>query len=87
MDKVVKLKIKKEIGNQKELSVIKLKGQLISKGYTEIIHFVEEDEQFYINAFTLASATRDVVHNFILDFITQENLDDTIVLYSNKMTK
>lgn len=80
MDKVVKLRIKKEIDNRKELNVIKLKGQLISKGYTEIIHFIQEDDQFYINSFTIAPGTKDVVQKFILDFITKENLSDIILL-------
>lgn len=87
MDKILKLKIKKEIGNQKELTVIRLKGLLVSRGYTEIIHFIEEDDVFYINSFTIASVTNELVLNFILDFIAKENLSDIILLHSNKIAK
>jgi hypothetical protein len=34
MDKTIKLRVKKELDNKSELKVLKLKGNLISKGYT-----------------------------------------------------
>ncbi len=43
MDKTIKLWVKKEIDNSSELKVLKLKGTLISKGYTEIIHIANEN--------------------------------------------
>ena len=42
MNKTIKLRVKKEIDRESELKVLKLKGTLISKGYTEIIHIEDE---------------------------------------------
>jgi hypothetical protein len=52
MDKTIKLRVKKEIDNNGELKVLKLKGTLISKGFTEIIHIADENEDFYLNSFS-----------------------------------
>ncbi len=52
MDKTIKLRVRKEIDNSNELKVLKLKGTLITKGYTEIIHIADESEDFYLNSFS-----------------------------------
>jgi hypothetical protein len=52
MDKTIKLRVKKEIDRSNELKVLKLKGSLITKGYTEIIHIADENEDFYHNSFS-----------------------------------
>lgn len=51
MNKTIKLRVKKEIERDKELKVLKLKGTLISRGYTEIIHIADENEDFHLNTF------------------------------------
>jgi hypothetical protein len=80
MDKTIKLRVKKEIGNSNELKVLKLKGALITKGYTEIIHIADENEDFYLNSFSTSSVIKKDVENFVLDYISNNNLADTITL-------
>ncbi|WP_348810620.1 hypothetical protein [Flavobacterium maritimum] len=80
MDKTIKLRVKKEIGNSNELKVLKLKGALITKGYTEIIHIADENEDFYLNSFSTSSVIKKDVENFVLDYISNNNLAGTITL-------
>jgi hypothetical protein len=80
MDKAIKLKVKKGLDSDQELKIIKLKGTLISKGYTEIIHIADENDNFYLNSFSTSIEIKNEAQDFILDFITKENLGDTITL-------
>ncbi|WP_348812433.1 hypothetical protein [Flavobacterium maritimum] len=84
MDKIIKLRVKKEIGNSNEVKVLKLKGALITKGYTEIIHIADENEDFYLNSFSSSPAHKKEAEDFILDYISNHNLTDTITLVSTK---
>ncbi|WP_016989517.1 hypothetical protein [Flavobacterium sp. ACAM 123] len=80
MDKTIKLRVKKEIDNKSELKVLKLKGNLISKGYTEIIHIEDENTASYLNSFSTSPDNKIEVEIFILDHITEHDLADTISL-------
>ena len=84
MDKTITLRVKKEIENSSELKVLKLKGTLISKGYTEIIHIADENTEYYLNSFSTSPENKKEVEDFVLDYITNHNLDDTITLVSTK---
>ncbi len=84
MDKTIKLRVKKEIGNDNELKVLKLKGALIAKKYTEIIHIADENEDFYLNTFSSSPAHKKEAEDFILDYISNNNLADTITLVSTR---
>nr|WP_315167549.1 hypothetical protein [uncultured Flavobacterium sp.] len=84
MDKTIKLRVKKEIDNSSELTVLKLKGTLISKGYTEIIHIADENEDFYLNSFSTSPENKKEAEHFVLDYILDNNLMDTITLVSPK---
>jgi len=81
MDKAIKLKVRKELDSQQQLNIIKLKGSLISKGYTEIIHILDQDDEFHINSFATPSETTNEVQEFITAFIYKENLADTITIF------
>ncbi|PXY43162.1 hypothetical protein [Flavobacterium hydrophilum] len=81
MDKAIKLKVRKELNGQQQLNIIRLKGTLISKGYTEIIHILDQDDEFHINSFETPSETTNEVQEYITAFISKENLTDTITLY------
>ncbi|WP_456311736.1 hypothetical protein [Pseudomonas shirazensis] len=81
MEKAIKLKVRKEVNGHQQFNIIKLKGSLISKGYTEIIHILDQDDEFHINSFETAVGTTDEVQEFIKDFITKENLADTVTLF------
>jgi hypothetical protein len=81
MDKAIKLKVRKELDSQQQLNIIKLKGSLISKGYTEIIHILDQDDEFHINSFATPSESNNEVKEFIEAFIYKENLADTITIF------
>ena|GEM_PF-1277375 len=80
MDKTIKLRVKKEIDNSNELKVLKLKGKLITKGYTEIIHITDENDNFYLNSFSTSPDHKKEAEDFVLDYITSNDLTDTITL-------
>lgn len=82
MDKTIKLRVKKEIDNNGELKVLKLKGTLISKGFTEIIHIADENEDFYLNSFSTSPDHKKEVEDFVLDYISSHDLEGTITLLS-----
>ncbi|MDQ6531946.1 hypothetical protein [Flavobacterium sp. LHD-85] len=83
----VKLQVRKELNGKQQLSIIKLKGSLISRGYTEIIHINDQDEDFHINSFETAVENRNEVHNFIKTFINQAELTDLVILLGNRINK
>ena len=84
MDKTIKLRVKKESGNDDELKVLKLKGALIAKKYTEIIHIADENEDFYLNSFSTSPENKKEAEHFVLDYISDNNLMNTITLVGTK---
>ncbi|MNY55604.1 hypothetical protein D3C86_1915940 [compost metagenome] len=84
MNKTIKLRVKREIDRDIELKILKLKGSLITKGYTEIIHIADENEDFYLNSFSSSPAHKKEAEDFILDYISNNNLTDAISLVSTK---
>jgi hypothetical protein len=80
MDKTIKLRVKKEIDNGDELKVMKLKGTLISKRYTEIIHIADENDDFYLNSFSISPDLKKDVEDFVLSYISTHDLTDKIAL-------
>lgn len=81
MDKAIKLKVRKELDSQQQFNIIKLKGNLISRGYTEIIHILDQDDEFHINSFETPVESTGEVKEFITAFINKENLAETISLF------
>lgn len=82
MNKTIKLRVKKEIDRESELKVLKLKGTLITKGYTEIIHIEDENEDFYVNTFSISTDLKKEAENYILEYISSHNINDIITLLS-----
>lgn len=82
MNKTIKLRVRKEIDRESELKVLKLKGTLITKGYTEIIHIEDENEDFYVNTFSTSKDLKKEAENYILDYISSHNVNDIITLLS-----
>ena len=78
MEKSVKLQVRKDLNNQQQQNVIKLKGNLISRGYTEIIHILDLDDDFNINYFETPAETKIEVLEFINTFIDRENLTEAV---------
>ncbi|SHL79380.1 hypothetical protein [Flavobacterium xinjiangense] len=80
MNKTIKLRIKREIDRDIELKILKLKGSLITKGFTEIIHIADENTEYYLNSFSTSPENKKEVEHFVLDYITNHDLSDTITL-------
>ena len=78
MEKAIHLKVRKDLDPHQQLTIIKLKGSLISKGYTEIIHILDQDDEFHINTFETQPDKRNEVQQYIGAFISEENLSKTI---------
>jgi len=78
MGKAIQLQVRKELNGRQQFNIIKLKGSLISKGYTEIIHISDQDDEFHINSFETKMEARGEVQEFIQDFIMKEDLANTI---------
>jgi hypothetical protein len=76
--------VRKEIGNSDELKVLKLKGALIAKKYTEIIHIADENEDFYLNSFSTSPENKKEAEHFVLNYISDNNLMNTITLVNTK---
>ena len=80
MEKAVTLQVRKELNGRQQQEIIKLKGSIISKGYTEIIHILDKDDEFHINSFETPVERRDEVQDFIKAFINQADLADTVTI-------
>lgn len=80
MQKEIRLQVKKDLDPHQQLTVIRLKGSLISKGYTEIIHILDQDEYFHVNTFETSPELRNEVQQYIATFIDSENLLETVSL-------
>lgn len=78
MQKAIQLKVRKDLDARQQHTILKLKGSLISKGYTEIIHIRDHDEEFHVNTFETDLDKRNEVQQFIMAFIDRENLFDAI---------
>lgn len=80
MQKQVRFRVKKDLESRQQLRVIKLKGSLISKGYTEIIHIMDQDQQYHLNTFETQSDKQNEVRQYIAAFISSENLSEAITI-------
>lgn len=67
---------------RQQSNIIKFKGSLISQGYTEIIHILDQDAEFHINSFDIESRTGIEVHKFITAFVARNQLEDSVSIFS-----
>lgn len=82
MKSAIKLQARKELNSLQHLDIIKLKGGLISNGYTEIIHITDKDDEFHMNCFETGIENKDEVHEFIKTFINKTDLRDIVNIFS-----
>lgn len=80
MNSTIKLRVKKGIDNKSEFEVIKLKGSIIAVGFTEIIHFTDENEEFYLNSFSTTVAKKKSAEDFVSGYISNHDLNDLVTL-------
>ncbi|BFM45100.1 hypothetical protein CFS9_37410 [Flavobacterium sp. CFS9] len=79
MEKTIRLKVRKDLDAQQQSGVIKLKGTLISKGYTQIIHILDLNEEFHVNTFETPSEKTAEAMQYIAAFISAEKLLDAVM--------
>jgi len=78
MEKTIQLQVRKDLDAREQHTILRLKGSLITKGYTEIIHILDQDEYYHINTFETSSEKRNEVQQYIAAFINQENLLEAV---------
>lgn len=80
MEKAIKLKVSTELNNYQQIMIKKLKKNLISKGYTEIIHDLHQDEDFNVNSFETILSNKKEVYQFVRNFINLAHLSEIITI-------
>jgi len=80
MNKIIRFRVKREVDSGRERTIIKLKGSLIAKGYTDIIHISDENENFYLHTFSTPSKDEKKAKTFMQEYILLTGLSDAIVL-------
>ena len=76
----IRFRIKKEIDTPTARMILKLKGSLIAQSYTDIIHFEDEGEDFYMHYFQSIDTKSTQAFDFIKTFSEENNLNDSIIL-------
>lgn len=87
MTTTIRLRIKKDIDAATEKKILKLKGNLIAQSFTDIIHFDDEGEDYYINYFTVAPAIKDEVMEHIHQNIEKAGLMTIMELLASPSAK
>jgi len=80
MDTVIRFKVKKDLDNRKHQSLLRLKGSIIAKGFTDIIHISDEGEEFHVNSFSVLQDQKAAILEYITLYVKQNSLDSTIAL-------
>lgn len=78
MTNPIRLRIKKDIDAATEKKILKLKGNLITEGFSEIIHISDEGEEHYINSFV--ADPRPEALGFIAAYIIEAKLQDIVLV-------
>lgn len=76
----ITLRVPKDIDAATERKIRKLKGSLIAKSLTDIIHFDDDGEAFYIHYFTTLPEKKQEALNYISLFIAEDALTDVVVI-------
>jgi len=78
MNNTIRLRIKKDIDALTEKKILKLKGSIIAQSFTDIIHFDDDGEDFYVNYFLVAPGKRDEIIAYIRSYIESAMLPTLI---------
>lgn len=79
MDSIIRLRVKKDIDARQHKSLLELKGSIIAKGYTDIIHINDEGEAFHINSFITAHDKSEVT-GYINSLLEAMQLSESVWL-------
>lgn len=80
MNTIIRLKIKKEVDTPTARKILKLKGSLIAQSFTDIIHYDDEGDEFYVHHFSTPTQKKHEVLDYASSFISQELLTDIIII-------
>lgn len=80
MTTTIRLRIPKDIDAATERKIRKLTGSLIAQSFTDIIHFDDDGEDFYIHYFTTPLGKKNDAITFISLFITEEALTEVATI-------
>ncbi|PZR19106.1 MAG: hypothetical protein DI539_15145 [Flavobacterium psychrophilum] len=80
MTTIIRFRVKKDIDPVTARKILKLKGNLIAQSFTDIIHFDDDGEEFYIHYFTISSERKLDVITYTSSFIADEVLTDAVTV-------
>lgn len=80
----IAIKFKKDLDTFTEKKILRLKGGIISEGFTDIIHIDDDGYDFYINHFVTESSGSENVVNYIEAYIKKETLEGVITIVKNR---
>lgn len=80
MTTTIRLRIKKEMDATTEKKVLKLKGNLIAQSFTDIIHYDDDGEDYYINYFIVVASRKDEAMAYLGQNIKETDLEEIISL-------
>lgn len=80
MNTTIRLRIRKELDPATEKKIIRLKGGLIARNFTDIIHFDEESEDYYIHYFTVETSRKTEVTDYITLYLNENTLGEEVIL-------
>jgi hypothetical protein len=80
MESLIRFRIKKDLDNSQHKSILALKGSIISKGYTDIIHISDDGEEFHINSFSLLTSKKAAVTGYIMAYIEAKKLEQVVTI-------
>lgn len=83
MNTTIRLRIRKELDPTTEKKIIRLKGGLIARSFTDIIYFDEDQEDFYMHHFNVETARKKEAADYIAGCIMDGNLSDIVMLVEN----
>lgn len=78
MTTTIRFRVQKDIDAATERKILKLKGSLIAQSFTDIIHFEDDGEEFYIHHFITASEKKHDAINYISSIMTKEALTESV---------
>lgn len=78
MTTTIRFRVQKDIDAVTARKILKLKGSLIAKSFTDIIHFEDDGEDFYIHYFTTVSEKKQDAITHISLILTEEALADIV---------
>lgn len=83
MNTTIRLRIRKELDPATEKKIIRLKGGLIARNFTDIIYFDDDEQEYYIHHFTVETARKKEAADYIAGCIQEGNLSDIVMLVEN----